>query len=318
MNAGRIIRRLTEEDLPSAAELWLACFTDDDRAFVEYYFRERTAPQRMLGLFVTDGGAERPVSMLCFERRFMCGARGERLKVCFIAGVCTLPQYRRRGYVRLLLDRVYDMMREEGCDALVLQPFDFDFYKKLGFVPFAKIRYYTVKAAPAGDGRLEEPEGEAENDGSSLTDPAPLRPQRLTAELFFKTCAAFMRARYGALERDERRCRAVLGEYSLEGAEALAVQTGSGAAYALFWQAGEDAAEQRLDELCWSDETAAAALTAALTRRFPAVRIPLPAEGEPPAFLLHAGSEEAYFNMIRWIKRPVEGAAAVPFDTQRY
>lgn len=292
------IRNLTGADLPRAAELWLACFPEDDRLFVDYYFSVRTAPERMLGLFLNGDGEKKLVSMLCFERRRMRTGGGEK-RVAFVAGVATDPAYRRRGFVRALFAELRERFTREGCAALLLQPFDFAFYEKLGFLPFARRR---ICRAAAG--------------GMKASPDRPMAARtELTPALMNEAYTAGMR-RPGALVREPAYFDALRAEYSLSGAHSLAFASGKGCAYALWW-GGEEGGPLTLDELLYSDEAAARALLGALTERFSEVGFPVPAEGSP----LGSCAAPEFFNMILPLKTP-EGVSLEPdpdsFDLQRY
>ncbi len=273
INKKTSIRSLNEGDLGRAAELWLACFPEDDRAFVEYYFARRTCPERMLELFEGEGESENLVSMLCFEKRRMYAENPadpseKHVGVLFVAGVCTDPAKRRRGYIRLLFRALEERMAEDGIGVFLLQPFDFAFYQKLGYVPFAKrgtVRVENRSAAPCGSFRPAEP----------------------TAEKMLSAYERTFAGRFGALERTAERFAAILEEYSLPGAKKAAVESETGCAYAL-WYGGD---EPTADEFVYTDEAARAALEAEVFARAGAFSYPVPADG--------AQEGEAFFNMIR-------------------
>ncbi|MGM0851681.1 MAG: GNAT family N-acetyltransferase [Bacillota bacterium] len=54
-----------------------------------------------------------------------------------IAGVATYPEFRRRGYVRQLIDHSLLKMKEDGTVLSMLHPFSIDFYRKFGWEVFA-------------------------------------------------------------------------------------------------------------------------------------------------------------------------------------
>ena len=269
LNENIMIRSLRESDLDAAAELWLTCFPEDDRAFVDYYFARRTDPDRMLGVFVKTAANAEPVlaSMLCFDPRRMFAKRpgtGEELvlPVCFVAGVCTFPAYRRRGYVRRLLTALADERRAAGDAALLLKPFNIGFYEKLGFSRFAFRRMLTVERPVVPD---------AEKDRISTVP--------LTAELLNEVYSAANNGRNGALIRRNSDCAALAEEYRLSGAHSAAVRTETGAAYALYWERnGENGngTPALLDEFTCTDASSGAALASVLFDRIGLFRFPVP------------------------------------------
>ena len=276
------LRSLTEDDLPRAAELWLACFPEDDAEFVSYYFSRRTKPSNMLGLF-EDGLL---VSMLSFEETRMCSSGApDGVSVSFVAGVCTEPGKRRRGYVRRLFATLEETLKERGVQAILLVPFDFGFYAKLGFAPYA-VREVTGYSAPEALAEYEE--------------------MPVTAELLSRVCGAYMAGREGALSRSAAYYETLLEEYRLPGAHAAAVRTEDAEAYCLFW----DGADGEADEFAFTGRSAAAALAALVKERFGISRFPVPAVG--------AGER---FNMIKLLDQAcgfLLDPERKPFDFRKY
>lgn len=129
----------TEYELSKA--LWLECFPDDDHSFVDYYYAKRTKPEYALGAF--SGRSKKPIAMmhlLPMKMRF----DGKTENVCFVSGVCTHPEYRRRGICGMLFSRAFSLMKDAGYAAAVLQPFDPRFYEKYGFSTFIRRRKVSL------------------------------------------------------------------------------------------------------------------------------------------------------------------------------
>jgi predicted acetyltransferase len=73
---------------------------------------------------------------------------GQAVPMCGIGGVATLPEYRRQGAIRAIMDRLLHQEREEGTVFSYLYPFSFQFYAKFGYGPGC--RRFRVEL-PAGD-----------------------------------------------------------------------------------------------------------------------------------------------------------------------
>ena len=73
---------------------------------------------------------------------------GQSVPMCGIGGVATLPEYRRQGAIRAIMDRLLHQEREEGTVFSYLYPFSFQFYAKFGYGPGC--RRFRVEL-PAGD-----------------------------------------------------------------------------------------------------------------------------------------------------------------------
>ena len=135
------IRLMNKAEYEASKSLWLACFEDDDAAFVDWYYSRRTSPNDALGVF--EDGGEEPVAMLHMRPVRMCFS-GRTVSVCFVAGVCTHPAYRLRGLCAKLFERAFAIMRLRGYEACVLQPFDTAFYERFGFKTYASLKEITV------------------------------------------------------------------------------------------------------------------------------------------------------------------------------
>lgn len=329
LNEKTNIRTLEKADLEAAKLLWLASFPDDDEVFVDYYFRARTSPERMLGLFVSEGeagergeGSEKLVSMLCFEALFMRVSKEKSARVAFVAGVCTFPEYRRRGYVRRLLSELEARLAPLGVEAMVLQPFDFGFYEKLGFKAFAVRNMCVLKKT--GDW-LVDPFNKSECcSPKSAGENAHEMP--LDAENLYRIYGAYTESLCGTLTRTREKCAAVIEEYAVCGGRSLAVKTNSGEAYAL-WYGGDEADENadesaekapvRLDEFAFTSEGAASELILRILDEAGAVKLPLPTI----ASLFCGECRSERFNMLKPIgRRRFEEflGEREPFELQRY
>ena len=136
-------RITNEKEYESTKALWLECFEEDDRAFVDLYYAKRSRPEYVLAAF-EDGSGE-AVSMLHMipvKMRFC----GRAASVCLIAGVCTKPDRRRRGICAKLMYEAFGIMRGRGFEAAVLQPFDTAFYERFGFRTFIVRQKVTLEA----------------------------------------------------------------------------------------------------------------------------------------------------------------------------
>ncbi len=310
------IRTLEKADLETAKLLWLASFPDDDDVFVDYYFRARTSPEKMLGLFVSDGKMrEKLVSMLCFEELFMRVSKESSARVAFVAGVCTFPEYRRRGYVRQLLSELEARLAPSGMEALVLQPFDFAFYEKLGFKAFAVRNICLLKS---GEGWLIDPLKKSECClPKSPGESAETMP--LDTDALYRIYGAYTESLCGTLTRAREKCAAVLEEYAVCGGSSLAVKTRCGEAYALWYGGAEDGKVKpvSLDEFAFTSRDAASELILRILDEAGAVKLPLPMGAEP----FFGENAPAPFNMLKPIgERRFEDFCGEnePFDFQRY
>jgi hypothetical protein len=76
--------------------------------------------------------------------------RGAVLPMGGIGGVASFPQARRKGYVREMLTRGFELMHERGDAVSTLYPFRDSFYERLGYAEMQKNRFTTIKPEDLG------------------------------------------------------------------------------------------------------------------------------------------------------------------------
>ncbi len=138
-----VCRRIQPAEYEAARALWDVVFPEDAAGFSAYYFRARTAPGNVLAAF--DG--ESMVAALHavpYPLRF----QGAIAHCAMIAGVATLPEYRRKGIAGALIRRAHEELRESGAVAALLKP-DVDFYAQFGYLPFSRHDEYALNASQA-------------------------------------------------------------------------------------------------------------------------------------------------------------------------
>lgn len=76
--------------------------------------------------------------------------KGRRARIGGIGGVCTHPDFRRRGYAGMALTAAVQTLRDERVSdfiLLVCEPHNFGFYEARGWQPFAGDFYVEQKGA---------------------------------------------------------------------------------------------------------------------------------------------------------------------------
>lgn len=106
--------------------------------------------QRETVFLVAEEGGEALACVAAYPMRQ--NLRGVVHPMAGIAGVASHPAARRRGLVRMLLQRLLRQMRDEGHPVSALYPFRPSFYGRFGFVGLPRVR--TAAFAPAGLGHL--------------------------------------------------------------------------------------------------------------------------------------------------------------------
>lgn len=122
------IRLLTVDDLPEIHDLISYAFLWDagerNRARLEHLLRHAAA----YGAFEDGGLASQIISL-----PFTVGFHGRRFQANGIGFVATYPEFRGRGHVRELMNRILRVEREQGTCLSFLAPFSYPFYRAFGY-----------------------------------------------------------------------------------------------------------------------------------------------------------------------------------------
>lgn len=173
-----MIRYLLDEEKGESRELWEEAFPEDSRSFADYYFKEKIKDNRILVLEEevpeTDMGHGRIASMIHLNP-YWIRAAGERWKVDYLVGVATRKDRRHRGYMRSLLNRMMEDMRNEGMPFCFLMPADEAIYRPFGFTYIYRQSSMDVKAGVVLEereilaGRSEEDAGRGDDRNQAET-----------------------------------------------------------------------------------------------------------------------------------------------------
>lgn len=109
-------------------ELWKSIFEDTDK-YIDFYFKEKAKRSVVYSKYER----EELVSMAFFTP-YEVVYRGEENISPFIVGVATTPEYRHRGYMRMLLEHGLMAAKGRGSKLAFLSPADEKIYEPLGFV----------------------------------------------------------------------------------------------------------------------------------------------------------------------------------------
>lgn len=112
-------------------EMWKTVFGDSDD-YIEVYFRHKYRDENTL-VYVEEGKVVASLQMLPYRFTF-CGTE---IPILYLAGVSTLPEYRRRGYTRQLLVWSFEEAARRNVPLILLVPQEewlLKFYDRYGFV----------------------------------------------------------------------------------------------------------------------------------------------------------------------------------------
>lgn len=110
--------------------LWDEIFEDPEE-FTDYYFAHVCKTNRLLGAY--DNG--RLIGMVhANPYRVKDSVKNYVYNSYYIVGVAVRPEYRNQGYMRSMMCRMMDALKEEGCPFVFLMPKRQEYYRSLGFI----------------------------------------------------------------------------------------------------------------------------------------------------------------------------------------
>lgn len=122
--------------LQDARWLWERCFPDDDASFLDFYFSKVAKPQDTYVDYDNSGKPIAHIGVLRYGYNHQT-----QQKLAYISGACTLPEARRNGLMKCLMNRVIHEEKQRGSDALILIPASEElrqyYNKHFGFVDTA-------------------------------------------------------------------------------------------------------------------------------------------------------------------------------------
>ena len=125
-----MIRFADETTRPQVREIWKTVFGDPDEE-AELYFRHKYRDENTL-IYMESEKVVASLQMLPYLFTF-CGME---IPVIYLSGVSTLPEYRKRGYVRQLLIRSFEEAARRDVPLILLVPQEewlLKFYARYGF-----------------------------------------------------------------------------------------------------------------------------------------------------------------------------------------
>jgi predicted acetyltransferase len=122
------MRYLTQGEKENSRRLYECCFPEDSQKFVDYYYQEKCRDNEIA--VIEENG--KIISMV-HANPFTVSCCGTQAEVHYIVAVATDPEYRRRGYMRQLMQQVLRDCRNRGEVFSFLMPADPAYYEPLGY-----------------------------------------------------------------------------------------------------------------------------------------------------------------------------------------
>lgn len=111
-------------------DMWKICFGDSD-AYMDIYFYHKYRNENTL-IYLEDKKPVASLQMLIYKLTF----HGSEINVAYLSGLCTLPTYRNRGYMRRLILKSFQVAKEREIPLMILVPQDrgvMSYYERFGF-----------------------------------------------------------------------------------------------------------------------------------------------------------------------------------------
>lgn len=141
------IRKLKQEEHGMTRPLWEEIFTEDDEAFLDYYYQVKTAEN---SIYIIEEEDE-PVSMLQLNP-YPIQFLGNTCLLHYIIAVATKKEYRGRGYMTRLLEAAAQDMYRAGEPFTYLMPAAEGIYYPHGF----RFVYRQLRIEGKPSGRKEQ------------------------------------------------------------------------------------------------------------------------------------------------------------------
>lgn len=137
-----IVRRLAAEEHYRTRPLYEAVFTEDEKAFVDYYYEWKTRNNQ---IYVAED--EEGIHAMVHLNPFRMYVQGEIHTLHYIVAVATQEEYRHRGLMRSLLALAEREMEAAGECFTFLMPASEKIYAPFGYRYFCTQRRGVLRAA---------------------------------------------------------------------------------------------------------------------------------------------------------------------------
>ena len=133
-----MIKEARAENKPEIMELWKSAYPTRSRAYLSFYFKHLFDEGKCLYL----PQDQRIISSLQMQPHVVRFAN-RKLECTYILGVATLPDYRRRGHMRYLMNTALDELSHNHLITFI-EAFNPKLYEPFGFETVYDAKRYTI------------------------------------------------------------------------------------------------------------------------------------------------------------------------------
>lgn len=115
---------------PLVRQMWKICFGDSEK-FMDIYFSRKYRNENTL-VYFEEGIPVASLQMLPYTITFY----GETIPFAYLAGLCTLPEHRKKGYMAQLIHQAHTIIMDRQIPLSILIPAEewlYGFYEKYGY-----------------------------------------------------------------------------------------------------------------------------------------------------------------------------------------
>lgn len=130
-----MIRYADDSTAPLVRQMWKICFEDDDE-YIDIYFAHKYHNENTL-IYFEDEAPVASLQMLPYTITFY----KQPIPFYYLAGLCTLPEYRKRGYMDRLIHKAHIEIENRGIALSILIPAEdwlYGFYENYGYTQVFK------------------------------------------------------------------------------------------------------------------------------------------------------------------------------------
>lgn len=125
-----MIQSANEHTAPLVRQMWKICFEDTDE-FLDILFTYKYKNENTL-IYFEEGKAVASLQMLPYTINFY----RREIPFAYLAGLCTLPEHRKKGYMRQLIHEAHKIIYQRNIPLAILIPAEewlYGFYEKYGY-----------------------------------------------------------------------------------------------------------------------------------------------------------------------------------------
>ena len=128
-----MIEFANENTTSDIKNMWKICFGETD-TWLSFYFSKRYKSTNTL-IYIADNQIVASLQIYDYQLKFF----DKIIPINYICGICTLPEYRKQGFSKALINEAHKIIQQKNVPISILIPADenlFPFYRNFGYEQF--------------------------------------------------------------------------------------------------------------------------------------------------------------------------------------